>query len=212
MRAAKVQKIQLPEIERDRRISKAQDIETQRELMKKRGTLPATPAQLPVYFSCSSGVFDDKIIAKEMNESIATQLKDKTLKMGKSFRATRKIRKYDDEFDTRAFASIAEDIYIKAHSALAGRRFNELHDYVTEFCYPVSDHSYCAFKKQQNVNFGIISENVAQCRPNDSTLGIHQKLRTTASVTRKGRNTFSRRQSLRSSHSQNAVPANSRSL
>ena len=137
LRAVKVQKIELPNIERDRQLNKAQDIEKQRENMKKRGTLPVTPAQLPVYFSCSSGVFDDKIIHKEMGESMATKIKDKTLKMGKSFRATRKIRKYDDDFDPRAFASIAEEIYIKAHSALAERRHKELHEYVTEYCYPV---------------------------------------------------------------------------
>ena len=40
-------------------------------------------------------------------------------KTGKSKMAIRKIRKFEDNFDSKTFASEAQDIYIKAHKALA---------------------------------------------------------------------------------------------
>ena len=40
---------------------------------------------------------------------------------GKSFRAVRKIRTYDPEFDPKdGFPKEAQEVYIKAHTALAG--------------------------------------------------------------------------------------------
>ena len=40
---------------------------------------------------------------------------------GKSFNATRKIRRFDDDFDPKTFATAtALDTYIKAHQAMAG--------------------------------------------------------------------------------------------
>ena len=136
MRAAKEQKIALPDIELDRRLGAVQDVAAQRENMKKQGVLPVMPTRLPVYMSCSATVFDDKIISSE-TEGLTSKVKDTTLKKGKSLLATRKIKKYEDTFHPKDFSTIAEDIYIKAHTALAGRRHKELHDYVTENCYPV---------------------------------------------------------------------------
>lgn len=40
-------------------------------------------------------------------------------KTGKSKLAIRKIRKFEDNFDPKTFASEAQEIYIKAHKALA---------------------------------------------------------------------------------------------
>lgn len=40
-------------------------------------------------------------------------------KKGKSTMAVRKIRKYEDEFDVKKFGDEAQEIYIKAHKALA---------------------------------------------------------------------------------------------
>lgn len=65
-------------------------------------------------------------------------------KKGKSYMALRKIRSYEDDFDPRGFASIAEEIYIKAHEALANRNEEELHQYATEKAFPVwHNHLIC---------------------------------------------------------------------
>lgn len=40
-------------------------------------------------------------------------------KKSKSMMAVRKIRQYDENFDSKLFAQEAQDIYIKAHNALA---------------------------------------------------------------------------------------------
>ena len=39
---------------------------------------------------------------------------------GKSFRAVRKIRTYEPDFDPRSFGEEATEIYINTHNALAG--------------------------------------------------------------------------------------------
>lgn len=46
-------------------------------------------------------------------------------KKSKSLMAVRKIRSFDDDFDPKMFPQDAQDIYIKAHKALAEyRTFN----------------------------------------------------------------------------------------
>lgn len=55
----------------------------------------------------------------------------------KTFRATRKIRTFDDNFDASSFASQeAKEIYINAHKALAGKQEKLLHQFATEKAYP----------------------------------------------------------------------------
>ena len=47
-------------------------------------------------------------------------MKDKAFGKTKTFRATRKIRKFDDDFDPRTFGTeVAVDIYVRAHKALS---------------------------------------------------------------------------------------------
>ena len=47
-------------------------------------------------------------------------LKERTLGKGKTFRASRKIKKYDEDFDPKSFATeTAVDVYTKAHMALS---------------------------------------------------------------------------------------------
>ena len=137
MRLAKEMKIKLPNVEKERKLSAENDVTKQREEMKKRGILPIGPSsEYPVYMGCSPSIFDAFIPVR--SDGIATQIKDITKKKGKSFRAVNKIRKYDHDFDVRSFPQEAEEVYIKAHTALANRRFKELHNYATELCYPVS--------------------------------------------------------------------------
>ena len=58
----------------------------------------------------------------------------------KSVTAVRAIRNYDPEFDAKEFPQMAEQIYIDAHEALAGKRKKKLHELVTENAYPNMIH------------------------------------------------------------------------
>jgi large subunit ribosomal protein L45 len=40
-------------------------------------------------------------------------------KQSKSYMAVRKVKTYEDDFDQAEFAQTAQDIYVKAHEALA---------------------------------------------------------------------------------------------
>jgi hypothetical protein len=50
--------------------------------------------------------------------------------------ALRKVRTYEDELDLPTFAEHALDVYIKAHTALADKKYDSLHDFVTEHAFP----------------------------------------------------------------------------
>merc|ERR1740131_759496 len=54
--------------------------------------------------------------------------------------AVRKIRKYEEEFDPRSWVEEAQDIYIRAHMALADKDENLMHKYATEKAYPEMMH------------------------------------------------------------------------
>lgn len=57
-------------------------------------------------------------------------------KKSKSYLAVRKIRGYDEDFDTTLFAELAQDIYIQAHTALCKKEKYKLREFVTEKAYP----------------------------------------------------------------------------
>lgn len=62
---------------------------------------------------------------------------DQVTGRGKEVMATRKIRKYIDEFDPQGWAvNDALDIYIRAHEALANHDLKILHALVTDWCLP----------------------------------------------------------------------------
>lgn len=55
--------------------------------------------------------------------------------------AVRKIRTYEEEFDTDTFPSIAQDVYIEAHKFMAERNKHQLREFVTERAYPEMMHN-----------------------------------------------------------------------
>ena len=69
------------------------------------------------------------------------ELKDGGMGWGKSLRAKRKMRRYEDDFDETEFAEKAVDIYIKAHEALAEGDTKTLHDTATEKAFPEMMHN-----------------------------------------------------------------------
>lgn len=56
-------------------------------------------------------------------------------KKSKSYLAIRKIRSYEDDFDTSLFVDAAQDIYIQAHNALGKLDKYKLREFVTERAY-----------------------------------------------------------------------------
>ncbi|CAG2179798.1 unnamed protein product [Oppiella nova] len=66
----------------------------------------------------------------------ARQRWDIVSKKGRSMLALRKVRTYEDELDLPTFAEHALDVYIKAHTALADKKYDSLHDFVTEHAFP----------------------------------------------------------------------------
>lgn len=55
--------------------------------------------------------------------------------------AIRKIRTFDEDFDTPEFCKLAEEIYIKAHECMAAKDKDNISDYVTERAYPEILHN-----------------------------------------------------------------------
>jgi large subunit ribosomal protein L45 len=116
--------------------------EEQRSKMKERGILPPRPYfERPFYISSTGGTFepyvppegDGKVstvkgVAKEKLQFIE--------KKGKSMMAVRKIRSYDEDFEPPEFAEKAQEIYIKAHEAMAKKEKYEMREFVTERAYP----------------------------------------------------------------------------
>jgi len=145
-RAAKVMKIELPDYDVQRKIAN-DDVspDEMRAFMKKQGMMHPVPsvAEAPLYIGATGAVIEPftppetdsyaDLITKEGAMKQGSAIKSKT----KTFRATRKVRGYDDEFDPKKFATTtALDIYIKAHQALAAKREKDLLEFVTEKVYP----------------------------------------------------------------------------
>lgn len=62
-------------------------------------------------------------------------------KKSKSYLAVRKIRSYEEDFDTSLFVEQAQNIYINAHEALEQRDKYKLREFVTERAYPEMMHN-----------------------------------------------------------------------
>lgn len=55
--------------------------------------------------------------------------------------AIRKVRNYEEDFETDEFAPLAQDIYVKAHEMLALKNKYELREFITERAYPEMMHN-----------------------------------------------------------------------
>jgi len=160
LRKWKVIRVQLPDQEFDRKIAEGKiSPEEIRAEMKLKGILPPTKTmETPVYIAATGAVFDefkppegdgnwnvDRIT--DTTESSSWSL-SKTLRSSlekaksKTFRATRKIRTLDDNFDASNFAMHeGKEVYINAHKALAAKELKKLHQLATEKAYPEMTHN-----------------------------------------------------------------------
>ncbi|XP_074652704.1 large ribosomal subunit protein mL45-like [Tubulanus polymorphus] len=143
-RRAKVFKMNLPNTD-DQRKQRNMSMEEQRSEMKKKGILPPrTFQERPINISCSNeinkpyappeGDGRQSLISVPGVKQRYTQVEKK----GKSILAIRKIKQYDDDFNSRDFAEFAQESFRKVHELLQDYKNNEfeLHDLVTEKAYP----------------------------------------------------------------------------
>lgn len=74
-----------------------------------------------------------------LNQQGAKQRVTAITTRGSTFKAVRKVRSFDDDFDPRGFAEdLAQEIYVKAHKALSQKDEESMHELVTEKAFPVT--------------------------------------------------------------------------
>lgn len=145
MRIAKFVKVDIPNLN-----ERAEDFtrEQMKSRMKERGILPPRPwLERPFHISCTGGVFepyvppegDGKMSA--VSKEGAMQKFELVEKKTKSMMAIRKIRNYDEDFESPEFAALAQEIYIEAHNTLAAKNKYRLREIVTERAYPELMHN-----------------------------------------------------------------------
>ncbi|XP_068619963.1 large ribosomal subunit protein mL45 [Battus philenor] len=143
-RAGKYLKIKLPDFDDAGEMSP----EKMRQKMKERGMLPPRPwVERPICISATGGVFEPYIPpegdgkASIVSPTRAKQTVQLLEKKSKSMMAVRKIKSFDEDFNTNEFCSQAQSIYIKAHESLANKDKASLRLYVTEKAYPEFRHN-----------------------------------------------------------------------
>lgn len=143
-RREKFLKIDLPDYDEIKRDSKLPPDEL-RMKMKKDGKLPPRIFQdKTVNISSTGTVFEPYVPPEGDGKSSFISLpgvKERYTeleKKGKSFLQLRKVRQFEEDFDTKEFAIEALEIYTKAQKLLENVKLNEehLHDLVSEKAYP----------------------------------------------------------------------------
>lgn len=116
--------------------------------MKERGYVPPRPwLERAFHISCTGGIFEPYVPPegdgkKSVISAAGAKQKIEFLeKKSKSMLAIRKIRNYEEDFDSDIFPSIAQDIYIAGHDMMAKKDKHKLREYVTERCYPEMIHN-----------------------------------------------------------------------
>ncbi|XP_063242410.1 large ribosomal subunit protein mL45 [Bacillus rossius redtenbacheri] len=146
LRKLKVVKVELPDF--DELPEEDMTQEQVRSKMKERGIQPVRPwTERPVYISSTGGVFEPYVPPEgdgkmsPITTSGAKQKFELLEKKSKSMLAVRKIRSFDEDFETRDFVVAAHDIYVKAHELLASKEEDKLHEFVTERAFPEMLHN-----------------------------------------------------------------------
>ena len=151
LRKWKMFKIDLPDHEFERKMKEGRlSPEEMRAELKLKGMLPPSQySENPTYLAATGAIFEEykppdgdgkadwsggtkeKLSEKSedsswgLTKTVRSQLEKAK---AKTFRATRKLRQFDDNFDASSFASQeAQEIYINAHSALAAKQEKRLH-------------------------------------------------------------------------------------
>nr|CAG4635058.1 EOG090X0DDP [Alona affinis] len=154
LRRLKVQKIKLPNFNEKVEEFTPDQI---RARMKEQGMLPTRPWQeRPVFISSTGSTFEPYVPPEgdgkhsKLSKAGAKQSLEMVSKTSASMMAIRKIRKFEEDFKKNIFVEQAQEIYIEAHTALAKKDEDTLHQYVTELCYPImtQDLEMCTVRWQ----------------------------------------------------------------
>ena len=155
-RAHKIIKVDLPDKDFERKIASGQvSPEEMRAELKLKGVLPPSRySEVPFTVASTGALFEEykptegntKIDwmdkSEDTEESSGWSLKKafgkaKEKGLAKTFRATRKIRTFDDNFDGSSFPTQeGTEVYINAHKALAAKDEKRLHQLATEKVFP----------------------------------------------------------------------------
>lgn len=145
LRKLKFVKMDIPNFHEDAKTMPQEDL---KKRMKERGFLPPRPwLERPFHISCTGGIFEAYVPPegdgkKSFVSAAGAKQKFEFLeKKSKSMLAVRKIRTYEEEFDTDQFPSIAQEVYIEAHKLMALKDKHQLREFVSERAYPEMMHN-----------------------------------------------------------------------
>lgn len=141
-RGKKFIKIELPDFDELRENEKL-SVEEMRAKLKEKGIVPhRTWDEKPICISCTGSVFDPYVPPEGDGKITLTskpgvqQKAEEWGKKGKSYLTLRKIRDFEYDFDVPQLANKCQEIYIAAHKALETMDEDNLHEFITERCYP----------------------------------------------------------------------------
>ncbi|XP_076437207.1 large ribosomal subunit protein mL45-like [Babylonia areolata] len=147
-RARKFLKVDIPDFQKLMKESRMSPDEFRMKLKKDGKLPPRTFQERPINISNTGTIFEpfippegdgrSSIVSKEGMKQKYTELEKK----GKSLLELRKVRKFEDGFDTKEFAQQALDIVVEAQQLLTDLKKNQerLHDLVTEKAFPEMVH------------------------------------------------------------------------
>ncbi|XP_060536157.1 large ribosomal subunit protein mL45 [Cylas formicarius] len=144
-RRLKVIKVDLPKFNEKRSDLTEEEI---RSRLKEHGLLPARPwLERQFFISSTGGVFEAYVPPEGDGKvsPVSTQGAKQSLqhleKKTKTMMAIRKIRQFEEDFDSPTFCKEATNIYIKMHELMAARDTENIISYVTEKAYPEVTHN-----------------------------------------------------------------------
>lgn len=158
-RTAKVIKPELPDFQKEKERPETPDEADYEKRLKEMGLQPPRPWMERGFYISSTGAIIEPYVPPEGDGKLSAislgGVKQKAAfveKKGKSLMAYRKIRQYEEDFGFSAFAPVAKDIYLQAHTYLAQKDFRRLQEFVTERCYPEMIHNV----KQKTVRWKFV--------------------------------------------------------
>lgn len=132
-----------------------------RQKLKERGLLPLRPwIERHFVISCTGGTFEAYVPpegdgkASLVSSARAKQTVQLIEKKSKSMMAIRKIKSFDEDFDAKVFSKKAQEIYVKAHEAVANHDRHALQLYATERAYPELRHN----SLDKTIHWKLLSE------------------------------------------------------
>ncbi|CAG9863653.1 unnamed protein product [Phyllotreta striolata] len=157
-RRLKVMPVKLPNFQ-----EKAEDItdEEMREKLKERGMLPTRPWMERQFFLHSTGGVFEPYVPPEGDGKVSPISKQGAMqslrfleKKSKTMLAIRKVKQYEEDFETVKFCKEVTDIYTKMHQYMNETDKEKLIDFVTERAYPEVIHNI----KNKTIRWKFIKE------------------------------------------------------